>query len=111
MYWPATLVAPRVVQVYFSPTPLNVLLCEGFSACPAKSSLHLDIWHGHHRVFPRAPLRPAPGPPALLAIYAVPYRHSPHSIKGAHPVRVDALDAGPQSALTNHLWGSCPAGR
>lgn len=72
---------------------------------------HLHIWHGHHRVFPRAPLRPAPGPPALLAIYAVPYRHSPDSIKGAHPVRVDALDAGPQSALTNHLWGSCPAGR
>lgn len=33
-----------------------------------------------------------PGPPALLAIYAVPYRHSPDSIKGAHPVRVDALD-------------------
>lgn len=43
MYWPATLVAPRAVQGYFSPTPLNVLVCEGFSACPAKSSLHLDI--------------------------------------------------------------------
>lgn len=42
MYWLATLVAPRAVQGYFSPTPLNVLVCEGFSACPAKCSLHLD---------------------------------------------------------------------
>ncbi len=51
MYWPATLVAPRVVQGYFSPTPLNVLLCERFSECPAKSSLHLDNFTDAHLCF------------------------------------------------------------
>ena len=90
----------------FTPTGSR-LICEEFTARRVNSSLHLD----NRRAFPRAPLRPAPGPLALLAVYAVPHRHSPDSIKGAHPVRVDALDEGPQSALTNRLWGSCPAGR